>query len=77
MPGILQEFKDTNKDPETSGIKAILPNENDKLHWTGEIKGPAGTAYEGGKFAVSITLPNDYPFVPPKVQSTLFTSMII
>ena len=64
-----QELKDTNKDTETSGIRAILVDESNKLHWKGEIRGPQGTAYEGGKFAVDIVLPNDYPFVPPKVRA--------
>ena len=38
------------------------------LHWKGEIKGPQGTPYEAGKFIIDITLPADYPFVPPKMK---------
>lgn len=34
----------------------------------GKIKGPTGTAYEGGVFEIDITLPNQYPFVPPKMN---------
>lgn len=43
-------------------------SENDVLHWKGQINGPVGTPYEGGKFAIDIVLPADYPFVPPKVR---------
>ena len=64
-----QELKDCNKDGEKAGIKAILPDESNLLHWKGEIHGPTGTAYEGGKFVVDIILPSDYPFVPPKVRT--------
>ena len=48
---------------------AQLVSEDNYLHWKGEICGPVGTPYEGGKFAIDITLPSDYPFVPPKVQA--------
>ena len=34
----------------------------------GTIKGPKDTAYEGGIFKVSITIPPAYPFEPPKMK---------
>lgn len=63
-----QELKECNKDIEISGLQAKLVNESDMLHWKGEIKGPQGTPYEAGKFVIDITLPADYPFVPPKMK---------
>jgi ubiquitin-protein ligase len=63
-----QELRDCNKDPETSGLFVQLVSESDLLHWKGQILGPVGTPYEGGKFAIDIVLPSDYPFVPPKVR---------
>uniref|UniRef100_A0A1B0AZ51 UBC core domain-containing protein n=1 Tax=Glossina palpalis gambiensis TaxID=67801 RepID=A0A1B0AZ51_9MUSC len=39
--------------------------------WTelsGEITGPFGTPYEGGKFLLAIKIPERYPFVPPNVR---------
>lgn len=34
----------------------------------GTIKGPKDTAYDGGVFKVSITIPTAYPFEPPKMK---------
>jgi len=65
---IKKELKDCNKDPDVSGIKASLVADTDYLHWTGTIKGPIDTPYQGGVFVIDITLPNDYPFVPPKMK---------
>jgi len=64
---IKKELNDCNKDP-NSGIEAKLNSPDDLLHWTGKLKGPVGTPYEGGDFSVSIELPGDYPFVPPKMK---------
>jgi len=65
---IKKELGDCKKDPKTSGLKVELVDETDLMHWKAEIKGPQETPYEGGKFAVDIVLPSDYPFVPPKMK---------
>lgn len=70
VSSISQELKECNKDPETSGLHVQLVCDDDLLHWKGQILGPVGTPYEGGKFAIDIVLPGDYPFVPPKVRAT-------
>ena len=38
------------------------------LHLRGEIFGPPDTPYEGGKFKLDITVPDTYPFNPPKIK---------
>ncbi|XP_077868790.1 ubiquitin conjugating enzyme E2 B-like [Saccoglossus kowalevskii] len=49
------------------GITVYLPDDN--LHvWNAEIKGPAGSLYEGGTFKIQITLPENYPMEPPVVS---------
>ena len=42
--------------------------ESNFLHLKGEIFGPPETPYEGGKFKLDITVPESYPFNPPKVR---------
>ena len=37
-------------------------------HWSGTIKGPVSSPYEGGTFSIDIMLPKEYPFVPPKMK---------
>jgi ubiquitin-conjugating enzyme E2 D/E len=36
--------------------------------WEGYILGPMDTPYEGGRFDLNITFPNNYPFAPPKIS---------
>ncbi len=32
------------------------------------LPGPTDSAYEGGRFSVDMTIPDDYPFFPPQVR---------
>jgi len=63
-----KEIQDLQK-LDTSGsdisVKSI-PGE--KFHFKGHLKGPSDTPYEGGAFVVDIVLPNEYPFMPPKMK---------
>uniref|UniRef100_A0A7S2MF87 E2 ubiquitin-conjugating enzyme n=1 Tax=Haptolina brevifila TaxID=156173 RepID=A0A7S2MF87_9EUKA len=63
---IKKELRDCSKD--SNNLKVLLVDEADLMHWKGEIKGPVGTCYEGGLFAIDIILPGEYPFVPPKMK---------
>ena len=51
----------------SENISAGLKNENDFSQWKATIMGPVKTVYEGGLFNLDITIPTDYPFVPPKI----------
>lgn len=44
------------------------PSEDDINVWSGYVYGPEDTVYEGGKFTLTIVLPEDYPFSPPHVK---------
>ena len=52
------------------GITAnpIGPAPDGFFEWRATIRGPAGTPYENGLFVLSMKFPEDYPFVPPKVN---------
>ncbi|MDI1492243.1 MAG: hypothetical protein OHK93_003455 [Ramalina farinacea] len=64
---IAKEFGDLQKTP-LDGIKIILPNEADMLQWQITMEGPKGSAYEGGNFVLSLSLPKEYPFKPPTLS---------
>jgi len=62
----LKEFENiTNDLPEN--INA-WPINNDLMEWNATIIGPSDTPYADGVFFLKITLPYDYPLVPPKVN---------
>lgn len=45
----------------------FLPNQDNLFEWHFTIRGPPGTAFDGGRFHGRIILPNDYPFKPPSI----------
>jgi len=51
------------------GITAI-PREDNVYIWDIILNGPRNTPYEGGVFYGILTLPDNYPFSPPKVKFT-------
>mmetsp|Transcript_20253 Transcript_20253/g.28485 ORF Transcript_20253/g.28485 Transcript_20253/m.28485 type:complete len:194 (+) Transcript_20253:104-685(+) len=64
---VRKELKEVQGESESAGVSAKLLD--GKLnHWKGEIKGPEDTPYEGGVFVVDIQIPDNYPFVPPKMR---------
>ena len=44
------------------------PVDNNLFHLLGGIEGPPDTPYEGGVFWLSIRIPEDFPFKPPKFR---------
>ncbi|CAI2377257.1 unnamed protein product [Moneuplotes crassus] len=48
----------------------FYPTEESLLNYEGFIIGPEGSPFERGMFNVNITIPNDYPFKPPKLVFT-------
>lgn len=44
------------------------PVGHDMFRWQGAIMGPADTPFDGGVFLVSIQIPPNYPFKPPKIK---------
>ena len=59
--------RDVYYQAETAGVKVELVD-NSFLKLRGEIKGPPDTPFDGGKYILDITIPETYPFNPPKVS---------
>lgn len=49
-------------------MTVALKDESDLYTWQVTLAGPASSVYEGGTYAVLLTLPTDYPFKPPNVR---------
>ncbi|KAK9120169.1 hypothetical protein Scep_018262 [Stephania cephalantha] len=64
---VQKELTDCNRDKRVSGVSLSLRGD-DLAHLSGTISGPIGTPYEGGTFEIDIRIPDDYPFVPPKMK---------
>uniref|UniRef100_A0A2N9FMZ6 Uncharacterized protein n=1 Tax=Fagus sylvatica TaxID=28930 RepID=A0A2N9FMZ6_FAGSY len=66
---VQKELQECSRDMEASGIK-VSPKSDNLARLIGTIPGPIGTPYEGGTFQIDISLPDGYPFEPPKMQFT-------
>ncbi|KAL9813892.1 Ubiquitin-conjugating enzyme E2 27 [Arabidopsis thaliana] len=64
---IQKELQDCERNQDSSGIR-VCPKSDNLTRLTGTIPGPIGTPYEGGTFQIDITMPDGYPFEPPKMQ---------
>ncbi|KAF2396850.1 ubiquitin-conjugating enzyme [Trichodelitschia bisporula] len=64
---LTRELQDLQDEPNDAVLR-LGPVDDDLFHWHAVLKGPAGTAYEGGLWALSITIPPNYPNAPPKVR---------
>lgn len=66
MNRIRKDMKQMNRDEPCYAE----PSEDDTQLWSGYVLGPEETVYEGGKFMLTIKLPDDYPFEPPNIRFT-------
>lgn len=57
-----------NADKEVSGIIAAPVSESDLTNLVGSFPAPSDTPYAGGTYKISITIPERYPFQPPKMH---------
>ncbi|KAB2000218.1 hypothetical protein ERO13_D12G194800v2 [Gossypium hirsutum] len=64
---VQKELQECSREKDSSGI-SVSPKSDNLARLTGIIPGPLGTPYEGGSFEIDITLPDGYPFEPPKMK---------
>ncbi|CCX32307.1 ubiquitin-conjugating enzyme/RWD-like protein [Pyronema domesticum] len=64
---IMKELDDMSKDV-ASGVRFTIPNSDNLQQIRGIFTGPPDTPYAGGTFEIDIQLPENYPFVPPKMK---------
>jgi peroxin-4 len=59
----VQEFRDVSK----GGVPGIQlqPNEDNIHLWSCTLDGPEGTVYHGGRFDITLRVPEDYPLSAP------------
>ncbi|XP_010469545.1 PREDICTED: ubiquitin-conjugating enzyme E2 2-like [Camelina sativa] len=48
-------------------VSSWLPSPENVFRWEATINGPPGCPYEKGVFALSVHIPTQYPFEPPKI----------
>eukprot|EP00823_Brevimastigomonas_motovehiculus_P001478 TRINITY_DN12011_c0_g1_i1.p1 TRINITY_DN12011_c0_g1~~TRINITY_DN12011_c0_g1_i1.p1 ORF type:complete len:150 (-),score=43.89 TRINITY_DN12011_c0_g1_i1:257-706(-) len=72
MASALKRATKELSDIEKSGSQYTVgaKSTDNMLEWTCTLFGPKDTPYAGGTFFLSIKLPEDYPFKPPKVAFT-------
>lgn len=62
----MKEFAELQADPHN--IYAAWPADDDNMfEWHFTVRGPEGTAFEGGIYHGRILLPVEYPFKPPNI----------
>ena len=76
-----REFEENKKrEPDLVILPVVGPagDGDDMFLWQATLAGPIGTPYEDGIFFVSIEVPLDYPFRPPKIsfQTPIYHSNI-
>ncbi|KAL6771822.1 UBC16 [Auxenochlorella protothecoides x Auxenochlorella symbiontica] len=64
---LFKELKEISRTRDSNGIE-LIPNDSNVFVWQARIAGPTETPYHGGVFELSITVPEQYPLVPPVVK---------
>jgi len=68
---IMGELRELTKGARPDDFFVAAPMEDNLFEWHFSIRGPAGTAFDGGVYHGKIMLPAEYPFKPPSI--TLLT----
>lgn len=66
---VQREFREVIADEALRTQYYIEANDSNLLSLSGYISGPPDTPYEGGRYHLEMTIPESYPFNPPKVST--------
>ncbi|CAB50972.1 Ubiquitin conjugating enzyme Ubc15 [Schizosaccharomyces pombe] len=64
-----KQLKEIQKNP-PQGFSVGLVDDKSIFEWEVMIIGPEDTLYEGGFFHATLSFPQDYPLMPPKMKFT-------
>jgi len=71
---LTKEVEDLKKNGQNIGFifSELIQDPTNDNKWVikGQLKGPPGTPYEGGRFPIKIIFPVNYPFDPPEFKFT-------
>ncbi|KAF9736741.1 hypothetical protein PMIN06_003527 [Paraphaeosphaeria minitans] len=65
---LLTELQSYQSDPNDALLELGPIDDDELMHWRAVMKGVPGTAYEGGRWALDIHIPNTYPLAPPIIR---------
>jgi peroxin-4 len=65
---LLKELDAYRRDPSPALSRLEPQRDDDLFHWIAELLAPEGTAYEGGRWTLHISIPPTYPNTPPDIK---------
>ncbi|TKA83066.1 hypothetical protein B0A55_00922 [Friedmanniomyces simplex] len=64
---LIKELEQYSRDP-SPAVPRLEAVGDDLTHLTADLRGPDGTAYEGGQWTLSVSVPPSYPNTPPEIH---------
>lgn len=64
---LFKELKEVTRGATNPDID-LIPDETNIYSWRARVRGPKDTPFEGGTFELLISVPEQYPLVPPGVR---------
>lgn len=65
---LFKEYKEVLREATADSEIRLICDENNIYKWAAYIKGPDDTPYVNGSFQLSLSVPEQYPLVPPTVK---------
>ncbi|XP_024527629.1 protein PEROXIN-4-like [Selaginella moellendorffii] len=65
---LFKEYREVQKDRNADSDIQLVCDDTNIHRWTAHIKGPAETPYHEGVFQLAISVPDNYPLLPPLVR---------